>query len=34
MAYYDPETLSLLRRALDDAWAGCAGWFQIKTPQI
>jgi hypothetical protein len=33
MAYYDPETLVLLRKALDEAWAALPGGSKSETPK-
>jgi hypothetical protein len=33
MAYFDPETLILLRKALDDAWAASPDGSKSKTPK-
>jgi hypothetical protein len=33
MAYYDPETLSFVRRALDDAWAAVPDGSKSNPPK-
>ena len=33
MAYYDPETLILLRKALDEAWAALPDGSKPETPK-
>jgi hypothetical protein len=33
MAYYDPETLILLRKALDEAWAALSDGSKSETPK-